>query len=244
MLRYVYLSLLCCPLSLLGQDPFEIHVYEFETLKPLQFTLEQHFNYVGEGNHQLHLTHELTAGVTDQFSLGFMLLAGRMPGSNLEYAGWRVLPHFYAPESWHLPLKLGLVTEFSFQKTAFEENSRRVEIRPILEKSFSRLQLDLNPVFERALHGPGVHGGWNFEPAARAGYEVNPHFTPSFEYYAELGPLPDFLPLREQVHLMLPGADFRFGDKLTWSVGVGIGATSAGEKLVYKSRLEFKFGRD
>ena len=25
-----------------AQDPFEIHVYDYETLKPVEFTLEQH----------------------------------------------------------------------------------------------------------------------------------------------------------------------------------------------------------
>jgi hypothetical protein len=64
-----------------------------------------------------------------------------------------VLPHFYAPKSWHLPLELGLVGEFSFQRTMYEENSKRVQIRPIIEKNIGRLQFDLNPVFERALHG-------------------------------------------------------------------------------------------
>ena len=152
------------PGSARAQDPFEIHVYEYEELQPGQFTLEQHLNYVGIGtktsngtlaptNDQIHFTHELTSGITPQFSMGFMLLAGRIPSSGLEYAGWRVLPHFYAPESWHLPLKLGLVAEFSFQGTRYEQNSRRVEIRPILEKDFGRFQVDVNPVFERALRG-------------------------------------------------------------------------------------------
>jgi hypothetical protein len=237
-----------------GQDPFEIHIYEYETLKRGQFTLEQHLNYVGIGakfstgplaptNNQLHLTHELTAGVTESFSIGFMLLAGRVPGRGLEYAGWRLLPHFYAPQSWHLPVKLGLVTEFSFQRTLFEENSRRVEIRPILEKSFGRVQIDFNPVFVRALHGPGTREGWNFEPAFRIGYEANKRFVPSLEYYSAAGPLPNFLPLNDQIHVFLPGADFHFGERFTWSTGVGMGATPAGNRVVYKSRLEFQFGR-
>lgn len=118
-----------------------------------------------------------------------------------------------------------------------------MEVRPIIEKTLGHVQMDFNPVFERALHGPGVRDGWNFEPAVRVGYEVNESFTPSFEYYAAMGSLPSFLPLKDQVHLLLPGADFKFGRRLTWSVGIGFGATSAGERLVYKSRLEFAFGR-
>jgi hypothetical protein len=104
-----------------AQDPFEIHVYEYETLKPVEFTLEQHLNYWAVGskqfdgtvaptNDQLHMTYELTGGITDQISLGFMELNAVRPGGpGMEYAGWRVLPHFYAPKTWHLPVDAGLV---------------------------------------------------------------------------------------------------------------------------------------
>jgi hypothetical protein len=245
-----------CLLLLAGaqaQDPFEIHVYEYETLRPGEFTFETHLNYVGKGTRtfdgpvapfqdQFHMTFELTAGLTDSASIGFMQLNARRPGNGLEYAGWRVLPHFYVPRSWHLPIDVGMVAEFSFQKTTYEENSRRLELRPILEKSFGKYQLDFNPVFERALHGPGTSGGWNFEPAARIGYEASQRFTPSLEYYSEWGALPSFLPAREQVHQILPGGDLKLAKNLVWSFGAGIGLTPAGNRLVYKSRFEISFG--
>jgi len=238
-----------------AQDPFEIHVYEYETLHPGQFTLETHLNYVGSGTKQydgpvapfedqLHLTMELTAGLTANTSIGFMELNARRPDNSFEYAGWRVLPHFYVPESWHWPLQAGLVTEFSFQKTTYEENSRRVEVRPILEKTFHKFQADLNPVFARALHGPGTRDGWSFEPAARIAYEASERFEPSLEYYSELGELPSFLPGNQQVHQILPGGDWKLAKNLVWSFGVGVGLTPAGNRLVYKSRFEFTFGRD
>ena len=188
------------------------------------------------------MTFELTAGLADVASIGFMQLNARRPASGLDYAGWRVLPHLYAPRSWHLPLDLGLVAEFSFQKTTYEENSRRLEVRPILEKRFGKIQVDFNPVFERALHGPGVRDGWNFEPAGWVAYEASERFSPSLEYYSEWGPLPSFLPAREQIHQVLPGGDVKLAKNLTWSFGLGIGTTSAGNRIVYKSRFEFEFG--
>jgi hypothetical protein len=246
--------LFLCALPVYAQDPFEIHVYEYETLQPGAYTLEAHLNYIALGtksfdgpvaptNNQFHMTGELTAGITSISSLGFMLLGAARPGAGgPEYAGWRILPHVYAPKSWKLPFDLGLVTEFSFQRTTYEENSRRVEIRPILEKKFGRFQLDANPVFERALHGPGVRDGWSFEPAARLAFEATRRVTPSVEYYSALGPLPGLLPRGEQVHQIFPGADIRLSDRLLWSAGVGFGVTSAGPSLVYKSRFEFSFG--
>ena len=94
-----------------------------------------------------------------------MFLNAWEPGYSPQFAGWRVLPHFYAPESWNLPVKVGFVAEFSFQNTGYEENSHRVELRPILDREFARWEVVFNPVFERALHGPGTQHGWNFEPA-------------------------------------------------------------------------------
>ena len=93
-----------------AQDPFEIHVYEYESLKPRMFTLESHLNYVALGtktadgpvapfNHQFHMTYELTGGITDNVSLGFMLLSAKRSGYGLDYAGWRLLPHFYVPKN-------------------------------------------------------------------------------------------------------------------------------------------------
>lgn len=228
-----------------AQDPFEIHVYEYETLKPLQFTFETHLNYIGIGTKmfngplaptqdQFHTTFELTAGLTDYASIGFMQLNATRPGTSFQYAGWRVLPHFYAPRSWHWPLELGLVTEFSFQKTVYEENSRRVEIRPILEKTVGKWQADFNPVFERALHGPATRDGWSFEPAARIGYEASKRITPSLEYYSAVGP---------GFHQLLPGADWKITDELLWSFGIGLGLTATEPRLVFKSRFEFSFGK-
>lgn len=231
--------------ALPAQDPFEIHVYEYETLRPYQFTFETHLNYIGIGTKtfdgtlaptqdQFHATFELTAGLTDYASIGFMQLNAAGPGNSFQYAGWRVLPHFYAPRAWHWPLDVGLVTEFSFQKTLYEPNSRRVEIRPILEKSAGKWQADFNPVFERDLHGPGIREGWNFEPAARVAYEASKRISPSLEYYSAITP---------RFHQLLPGADWQITEDLLWSFGVGMGLTSTEPRLVFKSRFEFSFGK-
>jgi len=236
-----------------AQDPFEIHVYEYEPLQTGEFTYEAHLNYVLKGatvfsgtlapmRHQLHFTSEVTAGVQERFAIGLMLLTALRPGQTLEYAGWRVLPHFYAPPSWHLPVKVGLVAEFSFQNSTFEENVRRVEIRPIVDKHIGNWELVGNPAFERALRGPGTSAGWAFEPAGRIGWRASKDITPSIEYYSSLGSLRDLPAVPRQFHQVLPGADLRIGDRLTWSFGAGVGLTGTGNRLVLKSRFEFSFG--
>ena len=101
----------------------------------------------------------------------------------------------------------------------------------------------VNPVFERALHGPGIRDGWGFEPAFRVGYEANERFTPSLEYYSSTGPFPTSVALDQQEHQIFPGADIKLGENLLWNVGVGVGLTSAGDRVILKSRMEYSFGR-
>ena len=239
-----------------AQDPFEIHVYEYETLEPGQFTLEQHLNYwaigskVSDGtlaptNDQLHMTYELTGAITDQISLGFMQLNAVLPGQGFEYAGWRVLPHFYAPESWGLPVELGLVVEFSFARPQFIADTAHVEIRPILQRRIKDVELILNPVFARGLRGTEVGEGWSFEPAARIAYgnSEKQRFAPYLEWYSEIGFASGFLPASRQVHQIFPGLDIKLARHLVWSVAPGVGLTPMEPRLVFKSHLEFEFGR-
>lgn len=247
---------LICAGCAAAQDPFEIHVYEYETLQPGQFTLEQHLNYWAIGSHQsdgtvaptngqFHMTYELTGAITSQISLGFMELNSVRPGgSGLDYAGWRLLPHFYVPESWHLPFKAGLVGEFSFVRGNYAADSRHVEIRPILEKELGGLDFIFNPVFARALHGPGTRDGSEFEPAARAawGDSDTKRIVPYLEWYSELGQVGNFSRASDRVHQLFPGIDWRIADRLLWSLGVGVGVTPAEPRLVFKSRMEFEFG--
>jgi len=245
---FVFLGVLC------AQDPFEIHVYEYDPLPRGEFTYEAHTNYVVHGsttpaglqapmNHQFHFTSELTAGVTDWFRAAAVLLTARRPNHALEYAGFRVLPHLYAPPSWHLPLNLGLVAEFSSQPTAYAENSRTIELRTIVEKHVGRLELDANPVFGRALRGIDAHAGWSFEPSGRVGWRVSRWLTPSLEYYSSWGSIGSLPALRDQIHQIIPGADIRLKEHLTWNLGVGFGLTPKGSALIVKSRLEVPFGK-
>lgn len=219
------------------------------------WNLETHFNFTGKGtrewegpvaptNHQSHLTFELTRGITDYFELAGYLLFANRPGYGVgDYAGVRVRPRFRIPQEWTKYFSFSLSTEVGFPNTLFEENSVTLELRPIIERNFGRLQLDFNPTFARALHGPGAHEGWEFEPAARVGWAVNKRWDASFEYYGATGPLTHLLPLRDQGHQFYPGADINLNEHLVWNLGFGIAATPAGNQFVFKTRLGWLFGR-
>jgi len=248
----VILLLLVCAAALRAQDPFEIHVYEYEPLPLGTFVYEAHTNYVPSGTKtydglvgptqdQFHFTSELTAGITDDFRAAFVLLTARRPCHPLEYAGFRVLPHIYAPSRWRLPLNLSFVAEFSFAEAEYVENPWQVELRPIVEKHIGRLQLDGNPVFSRALRGLNNSQGWAFEPAARIGWQVSRTFTPSMEYYSSWGPVRHFEAVHDQIQQIFAGGDLRLRENFMWSFGVGFGLTEAGSKLILKSHFQIKF---
>ena len=246
-------SLLCAAAVLSAQDPFEIHIYEYEPLTLREYSLEAHLNFMAQGTatrdgtllpaeHQTHLTLEPTFGLSENFALGFMFLNAWEPGYSPQFAGWRVLPHVYAPESWRLPFRLGFVSEFSFQNTRYEENSRRVELRPILDREFSRWQVVFNPVFERALHGPGTRHGWNFEPAALLRWKRK-KFSPSLEYYGEIESINVPPCAQPQVHQLFAGGDWTAGPLLSVNMGVGFDLGGRGPGVVLKSRFEWDWRR-
>jgi hypothetical protein len=250
----VKLAVLCLAIAsaAAAQDPFEIHIYEYEPMDLGEYSLETHLNITAQGTsmregtllptaQQTHLTLEPTVGLAPEFAVGAMFLSAWEPGYTPQFAGWRVLPHFYAPERWDLPVKVGLVAEFSFQKTQYEENSRRVEIRPILDKEFGRWQVVFNPVFERALHGPGTEHGWNFEPALLVRWKRE-KFSPSVEYYGEIDSISAQPYLQPEVHQMFVGGDWQARPEFLINAGLGFDLGGRGPGIVLKSRFEWHWG--
>ena len=237
-----------------AQDPFEVQVYEYETVPKGMWNLETHINFVGRGSkmfegkvaptqHQFHLTYELTHGITNNFEMAAYLVLAHRPGFGFEYVGWRVRPRVSLPKSWGLPVDISLSGEVGFPRDAYEEADATLEIRPIIEKKLGRFQMDFNPVIGRALKGPGSKDGWDFEPGVRFGYELHKKFDLSLEYYGSTGPITKALPKGEQVHQFYPGGDLKINDKMVFNFGIGWGVTDAGNRLVYKSRVGILFGK-
>jgi len=254
---YLFLAAIALVLSarvVYAQDPFEIQVYQYQTVPKGMWNLETHLNYVGRGtrvfegpvapsHNQFHLTFELTRGITDHFeTAGYLVLAAR-PAGGFEYVSWRVRPRLRLPQSWNLPVAISISGEVGFPSKTYEENSMTLEIRPIIEKKIGRVMLDFNPVVGRALRGPATGEGWDFEPGMRFGYSVNRKLDLSLEYYGAIGPLGNPLPRDQQVHQFYPGGDLKLTEKIIFNFGIGVGATPAGNRLVYKSRIGILFGK-
>ena len=235
-----------------AQDPFEIHIYEYEPMGWGEYSLEAHLNLTAQGTHlrdgtllptaqQTHLTLEPTVGLSPNFAVGAMFLSAWEPGYSPQFAGWRILPHVYLPESWNLPVRVGFVAEFSFQNTRYEENSRRVELRPILDREFTHWQVVFNPVFERALHGPGTAHGWNFEPALLLRWKRRV-FSPSVEYYGEIESISAQPYFQPEVHQLFLGGDWEARPEFSINMGLGFDLGDRGPGIILKSRFEWHWG--
>ena len=228
-----------------AQDPFEIQVYEYATTPKGRWNLETHFNYTARGTPfsegQTHLTFELTRGLTEVFELAGYLVFARREGHGADFVAWRVRPRIRAPERWNLPVGLSLSTEVAFPRELYESEDVTLEVRPIIERGFGPVLLDLNPVIGRSLKGPGSGDGWDFEPGGRLGVTVSRVVDLSVEYYGSLGPLRDFLPDEEQVHQLFFGGDLQLRDNVVFNVGYGVGLTDAGNRRVLKARLGWLF---
>ena len=236
-----------------AQDRFEIEVYQYETASRGEWELETHLNYAGRGttaydgtvaptDRQLRLATELTHGLTDHWEVSVYLLAARRPDAGAEYAGWRLRSRVRAPASWRLPVNLGFNAELEVTRALYSDAPQTLELTPVFEKSFGRLQFNVDPSFERDLSGPESGEGWELEPKARAAFAASKTVTLGLEYYGSIGHLNQLFPAGEQVHQFYPSVDLRLGDDLTMSFGAGFGATSNGDRLVFKSRFEFPLG--
>ena len=234
-----------------AQDPFEIQVYEYATVPKGRWNLETHFNYTGRGTRQsettvlptegqAHLTYELTRGLTEHFELAGYLVLARRAGHGPDFVAWRLRPRVRLPERW-LPVKVSLSAEVAFPRKEYENEDATLELRPIIERQFGRVAVDLNPVVGRSLAGPGSRDGWEFEPGGRLGVTVNPKLDLSIEYYGAFGPLHDILPASEQAHQIFGGGDLNLRENVILNLGLGLGVTDAGNRTVYKARLGWMF---
>ena len=95
-----------------------------------------------------------------------------------------------------------------------------MELRPILNREFDRWQIVFNPVFERALQGPGVAHGWNFEPAMLLRWKRK-KFSPSLEYYGEVESINVRPRAQAEVPRLFCGGDWQITAIFKINLGVG-----------------------
>jgi len=239
--------ILCCSLVLtaLGQENYEIQVYGAETMTKGQTMFELHSNITVNGeknmvngvlpsNHSIHETVEITHGITDNFELGFYLFTNYTPNHGWSIVGSHIRPRIAAPEKWELPFGLGLSAEIGWQNQSYSTSTFGLELRPIIDKTFGKLYLCLNPTLGFAFQGTNINNTPSFAPNIKTSYEASSKITLGLEYYGDLGPLNQFEQLPQQNHALFAVADLNLDPKWEVNFGPGFGLTNATDKLVFK----------
>jgi len=235
-----------------AQGNFEIQVYPSETVPPGTTMVELHSNVAAKGTTQtidgvlptqgaFHETFEVTHGWTPWFETGFYLFTSIQPGGGWEWVGDHIRPRVRVPESWGLPVGLSLSAEIGYQRRQFSPDTWTLELRPIVDKLWGPWYVSFNPVLDRAIKGQTAGNGFEFSPQLKVGYEITPKISGGFEYYASLGPISGFLPLREQQQQIFPVIDLNLGPRWEFNFGVGFGLTASTDRLIVKMILGYRF---
>ena len=140
-------------------------------------------------------------------------------------------------KSIRMPRRIGATG--SSKRTSIIESARTLELVPILERQIAGAQLILNPTIERHMAGP--ENEWEFEPRARLAFPVG-KVTLGVEYHGGWGEIGNFKAGSQQVHQFYPTADFELPGDVELHLGVGFGATTSGDRLVFKTRFEMPLG--
>lgn len=220
----------------------KIQVYNAEIAKVGEWTVQQHLNYAISGlkepdfpgalirNHALNGTPEFAYGITEWFEFGF-------------YAPWAIDKngHFYSdagklrtlfvtPNADKREFFYGVNFEYAYSTTKFSETRFNSEIRPIIGWRKGDYEFIVNPIIDLAF---GNKGNVTFAPAARLAKKIGEDFQVGIEYYTDLGPIPHFLPLKEQEHNIYGVVDFKVG-VFDVNFGVGYGLTPGSDRVMTK----------
>jgi hypothetical protein len=234
-------------------DPFEIEVYDATTNGPGVPGIELHVNSVLSGlrtalppelppNHQTHFTLEPSFGLTTWWELGgYVQFALRADGA-FDYAGVKLRTKFVRPPTGDSPFGVGVNLEISRLPETYDRDRWGGEIRPIATAATrgGRLFFSVNPIIDLSLAGPEAHRAPSLEPAATALYVIGDLCSVGLEYYANLGPIGDWLPANEQQHYLYEVVNVLKWRRWEINLGLGEGLTEASNRLVGKMIVGFE----
>ncbi len=238
-----------------AQENYEIQVYESETASRGKTVFELHSNFTGRGrtlplrgmvptDGAFHETLEITHGISDIFEVGVYLFTSVRTGEGWQVAGAHIRPRIRAPESWKLPVGLGLSTELGPTSAKFDENEFGVELRPIIDQTIGRLYWAVNPTIGWSLKGPdagtGIRGT-TFNPSAKLGWQFTKKLQAGVEYYGGTGSLARVAPSDEQSHLLYPTIDLTFSPEWEFNLGYGVLISGAGDQNILKMIVGRRF---
>ncbi len=244
-IRWVLALLVFTPTLLRAQENTEIQVYGSDLVDVGHTMIELHSNYTLDGRreiengvspteHAFHETLEITHGFTPWFEIGFYVFTNARASDGFAWVGDHIRPRLSVPKSWNWPVGVSLSQEFGYQRRWFSEATWSWEIRPIVDKTFGKLYVSLNPVLGRDLKGGAAADGFEFSPNVAVTYALTPKIIPALEYYGSFGPVRAFVPASGQSHQLFPALNLDLSPEWEINMGVGIGLTKPTDHLLFK----------
>ena len=245
----VFVLLVAAPRRAFAQAD-EIQVYDGGLAAKGVFNLTWHNNFTPSGiktpafpgavvaDKSFNGVTEWAYGVTDWFEAGLYLpLYSHDKNIGGTIDGFKLRALFAVPKADERRFFYGVNFEFSINNRSWDENRITSEIRPIIGWHLKPWDIIVNPILDTAYDGVK---NLEFAPAARLAYNVSDKWAVAVEEYADYGPLHQFAGANDQPH-QIYGVINHATKFMDIEAGVGVGVTSASDKLTFKLLLSKDF---
>ena len=185
--------------------------------------------------------YEFSYGLTDRIEGAVYVNMARPEGAGLRWAGDNIRLRGRLFEQGALPVDIGWYAELEWHKTPqFDDASRELELRPIIEKDFGPLSIMVNPKFEKVLAGTGHNQGFEFGYMAGVRYRWKRFLSPGVEFFGGTGLIDGADPSGEQQRYVFPVAWGELPHGIEYNLGAGYGLTRGSDHVVVKVNLELE----
>jgi hypothetical protein len=248
----VLLISVCSSHAFAQVDKWEFEVYPAQTLAQGMIELESLNSFSAKGhegedqeygsNRMYRTAFELTYGFTDKIEAATYLNLAHPNGGSFQYSGSKYRLRGSLFEQGQLPVDLGWYIELEWHRVPqFDESELELELRPIITKQFGRLEIDLNPKFEKAIFvGPEKNHGFEFGYVSGIYYNYWRRMSPGLEFYGGIGLIDDSDPLNQQQHYIFPVVRGELPGGIEYNFGIGIGLTRGSDQIIPKLNIELE----
>src|SRR5262249_42938618 len=139
---------------------------------------------------------------------------------------------------------LALNSELSSIPQEYEADRFGAELRPIVDLSWRRLYVSVNPIVVIDIEGP-LAGHPKLEPAAKVAVRVAAPLALGVEYYSALGAVDQIEPVSSQAHRLFGVVDASWSaGRMHYALNFGAGYDFTGpDKVIIKSIFTVDYQR-
>ena len=224
-----------------AEDLFEVQVFHSRIAPAQKLMLELHSNYVTASAPSVTPPEQPSGGVLFQQiepSYGIaphtevaVHFKHAIDAHGVTWGGVVVRGMTLLRDAQDSPVKIGINVEGGYTAARFDPARWIAELRPVIEWEDGLRDIDLNPVVAFRFTGAD-RGIPMFQPSVSTRVIIAQVVAPGVEYYADFGPVSDFLPLAQQHHYGFVTADILASRRWPIHFGAGAGLTPASSRAI------------